>query len=280
MCKQKMASYDNLTRTRKVDIMKQRMMAALLCSAIGHANAAFVWATPFGNVGVSVHLTGEIKAGDLEKMQVQFKAERDKLSSFKADPSQIFVNLNSPGGDLHEAMAIGRWVRKIGMTTLVVPNDRCYSSCVYILAAGLHKHVAGQVGIHRPYLTAVPAGGIDATMKVALRTSQDYFAAMNLPSQLADTMFSIPPDKLVVLDQTSLARYRLDQTDLSYQEALDLKNAAFYGLTRQEYMVRNDRYQKLRERMCDKIQDVAKYECWNEAKEKAGLHKTRVRVAE
>jgi len=260
--------------------MKQIVMAMLLCGALGQANAAFVWATPSGDTGVSVHLTGEIKAGDLERMQAQFKAERDKLSSFKPDPSQIFAYLNSPGGDLREAMAIGRWVRKIGMTTLVLPTHRCYSSCVYILAAGLHKNVTGQVGIHRPYLTAAPAGGIDAAMKVALRSSQDYFVAMNLPSQLADTMFSIPPDRLVVLDQTSLALYRLDQTDLGHQEALDLKNAAFYGLTRQEYMVRNSRYQQLRERMCDKIQGLAKYECWNEAKEKAGLHKASVRNAE
>lgn len=257
--------------------MKQRVMAMLLYGIFSQTNAASVLATPFGDTGVSVKLTGEIKAGDLERMQAQFQVERNKLPLFKSDPSQTFLYLDSPGGDVREAMAIGRWVRKIGMTTLVFPTSRCYSSCVYILAAGLHKTVAGQVGIHRPYLTATPTGGVDATMKVALRSSQDYFAAMNLPSQLADTMFSIPPDRLVVLDQESLALYRLDQTDLGHQEALDLKNAAFYGLTRQEYMVRKRRYEQLRDRMCDKLRDLAQYKCWDEAKEKAGLHKAGVR---
>lgn len=260
--------------------MKQKLLAALLCGVLGHANAAFVRATPFAGVGVSVYLTGEIRPGDLAKVQLQFKAERDKLPAFAADPSQTFVYLDSPGGDLGEAMAIGRWVRKIGMTALVAPDDRCYSSCVYILAAGLHKIASGQVGIHRPYLTAMPVGGIDATMKVALRTSLDYFATMNLPSELADAMFSIPPDRLVVLDQPSLVRYRLDQTDLAYQEALDLKNAAFYGLTRQEYMVRNSRFQQLRKRVCGDMQGAAKYHCWNDAKEAAGLRKPGTHAAE
>ena len=136
------------------------------------------------------------------------------------------------------------------------------------------------MGIHRPYLTAAPVGSVNATMKVALRSSQDYFAAMHLPSQRADTIFSIPPDRLVVLDETSLALYRLNQTDLGHQETLGLKNAAFYGLTRQEYMIRNSRYQQLREHMCEKIQGVAKYECWNEAKKKAGLHNASVRAGE
>jgi hypothetical protein len=259
--------------------MKEKVMAALLCGALGQANAAFISATPFGQTGVSVQLTGNVKAGDLGKIQAQFQTVREKLSSFAADPSQTFLYLNSPGGDLHEAMAIGRWVRKIGMTTLVLPTGRCYSSCVYIFAAGLHKTVTGQVGIHRPYLTAAPVGGVDATMKNALRSSQEYFADMNIPIQLADTMFSIPPDDLVILDDASLTLYRLDQTDLGHQEALDLKNAAYYGLTRQEYMVRKKRSQQLQERMCAQFEGLAQYECWSKAKKKAGLYKAGLRPA-
>lgn len=250
--------------------MRQLLAAILLCGAFGNAAASFVSAQPMGQGGVVVYLLGHIETGDLDKLQSRFRTVQKQLTGYKGSPVENFLYLNSAGGDLREALAIGRWVRATGMTVVVMPAERCYSSCVYILASGLYRHVAGKIGIHRPYLVTTPSGGIDATMKSALRNSQDYFLSMNIPTQLADVMFSIPPDKLEILDETSLSLYRLNQTDLVQQESVDLKNAAYYGLSRQEYMRRNQRYGSEREK-CEHLSGLPKYQCWEQAKERAGL---------
>lgn len=62
----------------------------------------------------------------------------------------IFAKLDSPGGDIIEALAIGREVRRRFMLTGVVRKMECDSACVFILAAGVERVGDGKVGLHRP----------------------------------------------------------------------------------------------------------------------------------
>lgn len=73
-------------------------------------------------------------------------------------------------------------------------------------------------------------------MRKALSDSRAYFAEMNVPEQLADAMFSIPPDKVEVLTDEKLSFYRLDGTDMAFEEEIQLHLAARFGMTRQQYM--------------------------------------------
>jgi len=165
------------------------------------------------------------------------------------------IALNSPGGDLNEAMSIGRWVRENKLKVLVRENAKCFSSCVYVLAAGQTKTPLGEVGIHRPYLLSMPTGGVENAMRNALSQSREYFESMNIPAQLADVMFSTPPEKLVILDDSQLSSYRLNQDDLAYSEERDLKNAAAYGMTRQEYMVKWAKFEE-ESKHCHKLPET------------------------
>ncbi len=76
------------------------------------------------------------------------------------------VYLASQGGDVLEAMKIGRLIRKLRYETFgplnfdghIVShvkfdkqNLTCASSCFFLLAAGIER-VGNVVGIHRPYL--------------------------------------------------------------------------------------------------------------------------------
>ncbi len=80
-------------------------------------------------------------------------------------------------------------------------------------------------------------------MSKALSDSRAYFAEMNVPEQLADAMFSIPPDKVEVLTDEKLSFYRLNGTDMVYEEEIQLHLAARFGMTRQQIMLNS----KLRE---------------------------------
>jgi hypothetical protein len=185
----------------------------------------------------AVSLNGPIAKGDLNRLKAAFGR---RLTPTKQAPSIV---LDSPGGELSEAMAIGRWVRETKLRVLIRQNAKCFSSCVYILAAGQQKMVLGDIGIHRPYLLSVPSAGVEAAMRNALRKSRDYFENMNVPVQLADAMFSTPPEKLMILDESELSAYRLNQDDIAFSEERDLKSAAAYGMTRQEYMVKWAKFQ-------------------------------------
>lgn len=208
-----------------------------------HAHAAEITAFPEECSGPCANLKGEIKSGDLIKLKAVFESptrQRVFIPDFKP-PTEIFtLQLNSRGGSLEEAMEIGRWVRKNRIGTRMPSNSECFSSCVYIFAAGISRISFSwfnqKVGIHRPYLTQMPKEGIQVAMRKALADSRAYFGEMNVPEQLADAMFSIPPDKVEILTDDKLSFYRLDGTDMAFDEEIQLTLAARFGMTRQEYM--------------------------------------------
>ena len=189
------------------------------------------------------YFNGEVKSGDLIKLKAVFESptrRRVFIPDF-TPPTEIFeLQLNSRGGSLEEAIEIGRWVRKNKLHTRMRSNSECFSSCVYIFAAGVSRvsfsFWAQKVGIHRPYLTQIPKEGVQVAMRKALADSRASFAEMNVPEQLADAMFSIPPDKLEILTDDKLSFYRLDGTDMAFEEEIQLHLAARFGMTRQEYM--------------------------------------------
>jgi hypothetical protein len=242
-----------------------RIIALALAASTSIAHSAEVHSR--GNKSVfAVYLNGEIAKGDFSRVKSAFAGR-----SFKTEQNTMFI-VDSPGGDLQEAMTIGRYVRQSKLTAVVPENAKCLSSCVYILAAGVSKMVFGAVGIHRPYLLTLPTVGVEAAMRNALRQSRDYFEYMNVPGQLADTMFSTPPEKLVVLDDDQLAFYRLNQADIAFSEEQSLKNAAYYGMTRQEYMVRWARFER-ESKACHTIADTkGMIQCMDRYLEKNGFH--------
>jgi hypothetical protein len=193
--------------------------------------------------GYAIYLTGSIQQQDLQ----EFKSTLHKLSqTVKADkgsPLERILVLDSAGGDVATALRIGRIIRINQMNVAVPDSAKCLSSCVFLLAAGVIKYPWGDVGIHRPYFEAKPAQGYDQALKEVLNASRNYFREMNIPEQLADDMFSIPPVEMRLLGDTQLSRYRLNQDDMAYAEDSAIKNAQAYGLTRQEY----ERRQKLSE---------------------------------
>ncbi|PUB10563.1 hypothetical protein [Yoonia sediminilitoris] len=61
--------------------------------------------------------------------------------------------MNSPGGIVDEALQIGKLIRDQGLETVILPSTACLSSCPYVLAGGVLRHVSlrGAVGLHQHY---------------------------------------------------------------------------------------------------------------------------------
>lgn len=186
---------------------------------------------------VHLVLKGEIRPGDFAKVQSLVPPNLEEI------PNRM-VWITSPGGDVYEAMKIGRWLRQHEFT--VSAFKHCASACIFLLSAGVNRVVmpGAAIAIHRPYLLELPQGeNVQQAMRDLLRLSKAYFAEMNMPENLADDMFSIEPAKSRKLSTREVSAYRLDQEDLVYQEQWQLEGARRLGISRGEYLKRWRDYQ-------------------------------------
>ena len=162
-------------------------------------------------------LEGEIKSGDLEKLRRLFPT---------TGSAPLRLYLASPGGDLAEAMKIGRLVRSLkwptttptalysadetkrlaarhGVTDLT--NFMCASACFFLFTAGIYRSAdeggAPKLGIHRPYLSQDDLKRLNSDQAIAtagqVRTTvEKYLKEMSVPPKYADQMFSVPKDAI------------------------------------------------------------------------------------
>jgi hypothetical protein len=187
---------------------------------------------------------GLITAAD----HAQIKQLFDQLHSQKWSIGGVTLTLDSPGGDVDAAMAIGRIVRREHTAVFVQPQGICFSACVLVLAGGTSRFMPGKVGIHRPYLEvpkeAVSPDRIRGLFQKMLQDLRLYFGEMNVAETLADAMFRIEPENIRVLNESALTGYGLTLADPIAQETDDLTYAQEHGLTRQELMRRKSLVEK------------------------------------
>ena len=166
-------------------------------------------------------LEGKIVAGDYDKLRnfLGTKSNFDKISAG--------VFLASPGGDVAEAMRIGRLIRTLRLSTdapsgpptgnakfgeslisanhLVNPrtNYLCASACFFVYVSGIYRNLnwVGRLGVHRPIQLegiARPLSG-DAALKAnwfVRETVKNYLKDMDVPDKYVDLVFSVPPTEI------------------------------------------------------------------------------------
>lgn len=108
----------------------------------------------------TISMTGEIKKGDASRLTRVLTSDPIRRGEDR------FLLLESPGGDIEEAIRIGEVVKSAMLiTTLVRIADyeneengvrrRCVSACFLVFLAGAErKALWGELGVHRPYFDA------------------------------------------------------------------------------------------------------------------------------
>ncbi len=110
----------------------------------------------------------------------------------------VTVELDSPGGDVVEALGMGRAINRHLAMTLVRPGRQCVSACVFILMAGaVHTPVNGaEIGVHRPMLvswTHMDAREAHARFNGLMVYLRDYFRALGVSDSAYETMMGTDP---------------------------------------------------------------------------------------
>jgi hypothetical protein len=206
-----------------------------------------------GSMGnFDINIVGEISPETADKVRNLFDEKHAIYANgvivspdgSKCVPYGDGYRINSPGGNINAAIAIGRMFRKENAHIQVTERSICISACVLILAGAVDRWVSGAVGIHRPYLGTTPQQPMTANqVKDAYRTMlQNMRLWMNVSERLADDMLATEPERVHILTKAELKSYGLAGVDSAEQqrraienEARDVQEANRLGLDRREY---------------------------------------------
>jgi hypothetical protein len=170
------------------------VIVGVIASAASAANFKSVAAKDGKTI---ILLSGEIIEGDADTLKVGIKTANDagKLVSG--------LRLNSPGGNILEALKLADAVRFAKVATNVAGNATCASACFLIYAAGAAKfaNYTAQVGVHGAsdkQGDETEASGA-ATVSMA-RAAKEF----GVPAAIIGRMVVTPPSEMVWLTPQDL----------------------------------------------------------------------------
>jgi hypothetical protein len=128
------------------------------------------------------------------------------------------VVLNSPGGSIADAMAMGRLIREKKLSTEVEAGKYCASSCPLVFAGGIERRAGDKavIGVHQVAAIASAANGpprdeMSMAQDVSARC-QRYLAEMGINLQVWVHAMETPHDKLFVFKPDELKALNLATT--------------------------------------------------------------------
>lgn len=213
------------------------LLAFLLANYAGPSFATITHGTIRCQTDLCFEVTDSISRADLQ--QLAHAVELMKVS--RATPTFF---LNSSGGDVEVAIAIGRQLRKYRATAVTWSEGRCYSSCVFILAGAVRRFMSTSIGIHRPYSMGTDErdyASTQASQRRLTKSTKDYLEEMNVSPSLYDAMVSIPPERIKLLSKSELESFGLLEIDPVEDELGNAASARHYGTSKVEYLRRKAR---------------------------------------
>jgi hypothetical protein len=161
--------------------------------------------------GGVLEVTGTIDPGSAERFAAEVAARGEYVQT---------VRLNSPGGSVTDALAIGALIREKGFATGVARGALCASSCPLVLAGGTSRvaEEGAAIGVHQIYATVAP-GELPIGMRAAGDAMSDaqkttaritrHLSAMGVDPALWLHALETPPDRLYYLSSEELQALRL-----------------------------------------------------------------------
>jgi SH3 domain-containing protein len=144
----------------------------------------------------------------------------NKISAYDFDT----LSIDSMGGLVASAIKGGNWLRSRGKNVTV--NNRCLSSCVFVLSGGVQRLASrnAKIGVHRFYSSTSSNQLVDpgkfhkdinsniAGVEIGQAVSSEvlkYLEKMGIDSQLFHEMARTPSSSIKILTHSNLLRWQL-----------------------------------------------------------------------
>lgn len=161
--------------------------------------------------GGELHLTGTIDVGSAERFASEIAARGEYVET---------VVLDSPGGSVVDALAIGSLIHENGLATRVAAGSLCASSCPIIFASGATRIASAQsaIGVHQIYAAALTGDPQNALRVAGTAMSDAQTMTGEIISHLTMTgvdpalwlhALETPPDRLYYFDPDEMTSLRL-----------------------------------------------------------------------
>lgn len=151
-----------------------------------------------------IYMSGEIKSGDRAKLVALLRSDVQSTQSITD------IWLNSPGGDLNEAIKIGAVVEQLGYTAIVPAGATCASACFFVWVSASGRLAPGDVVIHRPYFemrdSSQSASGFEESYRATREAASLYLRQRNVPTDLIDLLLNVPSSDGYVLSPADKLR--------------------------------------------------------------------------
>lgn len=211
------------------------LVGAQLCAPLSAAELSMTGVTAdphntqcelYGDYTVcwTLSVTGEIQKGDTQHLLSALEVvgrQRPK----RGGRSRIgTVTFNSPGGDLTEAMMLGRAIRKHFIQTSVSGGSSCADACLIAFLGGVGRWPLGPVIIHSRYSREFT--GIENFDNASAEGTQigldlqQYLQEMNITTGLLDEIQKIPNDSAKTLSVPELNRLEIMGTDPGWEKMM------------------------------------------------------------
>lgn len=148
--------------------------------------------------GGVLSMTGTIDPGSAERFAAEIEARGEYVKT---------VLLDSPGGSVADALAMGKLIHEKGLDTSVPSGRLCASSCPIIFASGAER-IAGRdaaIGVHQIYAAALSGDNVDALRVAGVAMSDAQSMTAVITRHLSETgvdpalwlhALETPPDRL------------------------------------------------------------------------------------
>ena len=131
------------------------------------------------------------------------------------------VVLNSPGGSVSDALAMGRLIRERKFATEVEAGKYCGSSCPLVFAGGVVRRAGDKaaIGVHQVFAVSppdpmAPRDDMSDAQRISARC-QRYLADMGISLQVWVHAMETPHDKLFVFKPDELKSLNLVTTTIT-----------------------------------------------------------------
>jgi hypothetical protein len=150
--------------------------------------------------------TGTITPGSAELFAAEIAKRGDYVTT---------VVLNSPGGSVADALAMGRLIRERKLATEVEAGKYCASSCPLVFAGGVERRAGAKtaIGVHQVFAMAqagapAPRDQMSDAQRISARC-QRYLSEMGIDLQVWVHAMDTPKDRLFVFTPEELKTFRL-----------------------------------------------------------------------
>jgi hypothetical protein len=189
-----------LTKATRFGVLRAILAAAiLLCALVSQGHAAYIKIIPeYSNAKVAfIGVFGDISTGDT-----------NELLGLPTDGRLTLVVLSSNGGDATEGLQMAKLVRKLGWSTAVIGDEKCFSACALIWISGKERWLSHKatVGFHAVYTSSGVSSAGNAIYGA-------FYSQLGLSDRAIEYLTSAPPSGYNQLTLESAPLLDIEVTD-------------------------------------------------------------------